>query len=108
VANLTGLVLANLVANAIEASPRGASINIEARKAETGVQFFVRDNGPGLPPNIQSDLFRPVRSAKRGGGGVGLAISLRLARHAGGNLELVRSDAAGTVFRLSVPAIERP
>jgi signal transduction histidine kinase len=107
VANLTGLVLANLVANAIEASPRGASINIEARKAETGVQFFVRDNGPGLPRNIQSDLFRPVRSAKRGGGGVGLAISLRLARHAGGNLELVRSDAAGTEFRLSVPAIGR-
>ena len=37
------------------------------------------------------------------GGGVGLAISLRLAKHAGGNLELVRSDAGGTEFRLSVP-----
>jgi signal transduction histidine kinase len=104
VANLAGLVLANLVTNAIEASPRGAAVTIEARRAENGVEFFVRDTGPGLPAAVQSELFRPVRSSKRGGGGVGLAISLRLAKHAGGTLELVRSDLNGTAFRLSVPA----
>jgi signal transduction histidine kinase len=105
VANLAGLVLANLVTNAIEASPRGGVVAIDARRNEGTVEFVVRDTGPGLPPNIRSELFRPVRSGKRGGGGVGLAISLRLAKHAGGNLELVRSDASGTEFRLSVPAI---
>jgi C4-dicarboxylate-specific signal transduction histidine kinase len=84
-------------------------VEIEARRAgEAGrVEFLVRDRGPGLPPAVQSQLFRPVRSDKRGGGGVGLAISLRLARHAGGNLELVRSDERGTEFRLSVPALVR-
>lgn len=107
VANLTGLVLANLVSNAIEASPRGAEVTIEARRADHGIEFFVRDTGPGLPRHVQSELFRPVRSSKRGGGGVGLAISLRLAKHAGGNLELVRSAAGGTEFRLSVPALVR-
>jgi signal transduction histidine kinase len=107
VANLTGLVLANLVMNAIEASPRGAEIAIEARRANEGVEFLVRDAGPGIPPDVRSELFRPVRSSKRGGGGVGLAISLRLARHAGGNLELVRSDGSGSEFRLSVPAMVR-
>jgi signal transduction histidine kinase len=107
VANLSGLVLANLVTNAIEASPHGAAVSIEARRAEAGAEFFVRDTGPGLPSNVQSELFRPVRSAKRGGGGVGLAISLRLAKHAGGNLELVRSDSCGTEFRLSVPVMVR-
>jgi signal transduction histidine kinase len=104
VANLAGLVLANLVTNAIEASPRGAAVTIEARRTADGVEFYVRDTGPGLPPAVQSGLFRPVRSSKRGGGGVGLAISLRLAKHAGGNLELVRSDPQGTAFRLVVPA----
>ena len=102
-ANLAGLVLANLVTNAIEASPSGAAVRIEARRREDRVDFLVRDTGPGLPPTVQSELFRPVRSSKRGGGGVGLAISLRLAKHAGGNLELVRSDARGTEFRLWVP-----
>lgn len=104
VANLAGLVLANLITNAIEASPRGGGVLIEARGEQEHVAFLVRDQGPGIPAEVQTDLFRPVRSSKRGGGGVGLAISLRLAKHAGGNLELVRSDARGTEFRLTVPA----
>ena len=109
VANLAGLVLANLVANAIEASPRGGMVQIEARRSSDrdGVDILVRDTGRGLPPHVQSELFRPVRSTKRGGGGVGLAISLRLAKHAGGTLELVRSDTRGTEFRLLVPAMVR-
>jgi signal transduction histidine kinase len=106
VANLTGLVLANLITNAIEASPRGATVFVEARNNGHSAEFMVRDTGSGLPPNVQSELFRPVRTTKRGGGGVGLAISLRLAKHAGGNLELVRSTGSGTEFRLSVPVIE--
>jgi signal transduction histidine kinase len=107
VANLTGLVLSNLLSNAIEASPPGASVSIEARRADGSVDFLVRDTGPGLPQHVQSELFRPVRSGKRGGGGVGLAISLRLAKHSGGNLELVRSGAGCTEFRMSVPVMFR-
>jgi signal transduction histidine kinase len=107
VANLAGLVLANLVSNAIEATPAGGRVTIAARRSEQGVEFAVADTGPGLPHHVQSELFRPVRSGKRGGGGVGLAISLRLAKHAGGNLELVGSDRSGTAFRLSVPAVVR-
>lgn len=102
-ANLAGLVLANLVANAIEAAPRGSVVEIDAQRAADRVEIFVRDGGPGLPAAVQAALFRPVRSAKRGGGGVGLAISHRLARHAAGELDLVASDERGTTFRLSVP-----
>lgn len=102
-ANLAGLVLANLVANAIEAGSAGATVTIEARRSAEGVEFRVRDSGPGLPEAVRSGLFRPVRSGKPGGGGVGLAISLRLAKHAGGDLQLVHSGQQGTEFRLIVP-----
>lgn len=102
-ANLVGLVIANLVANAIEAAPRGSQVTIEAQGADERAVFLIRDQGPGLPASIRTSLFRPVRSSKRGGGGVGLAISHRLARHMAGDLALVRSDAQGTTFRLSVP-----
>jgi signal transduction histidine kinase len=104
-ANLAGLVLANLVANAIEASPAATRIAIEAQSTNGRVDFMVRDSGPGLPDTVRAALFRPVRSGKRGGGGVGLAISYRLAKHAAGDLQLVRSDAQGTVFRLNVPSM---
>jgi signal transduction histidine kinase len=103
-ANLAGLVIANLVTNALEASAAGGEVMIEAVAEGPMVGFRIRDAGPGLPPAVRAGLFRPVRSAKRGGGGVGLAISHRLARHAGGSLELGHSGPGGTEFRLLVPA----
>jgi signal transduction histidine kinase len=103
-ASLAGLVVANLLTNAIQASPHGGTVRLEARKEGNQVEFSVSDAGTGLPPQVRAALFRPVRSTKAGGGGMGLAISQRLARHAGGELSLLRSDSRGTVFRLVVPA----
>lgn len=105
-ANLAGLVLANLLANAIEASPPGSTLRLDAQGTGRDVEFTVSDSGPGLPEIVQTSLFRPVSSTKPGGGGMGLAISARLARHAGGELTLVRTDSSGTVFRLRVPAAQ--
>ena len=107
VANLAGLVLANLLTNAIQATPRGGKVSLSAQVRGERVEFRIADSGAGLPAGVQAALFRPVQSQKPGGGGLGLAISHRLARHAGGELELVRSDSSGTVFRLSVPAFAR-
>lgn len=102
-ANLAGLVLANLLTNAIEAAHRGGEVRLETACADGMVEFIVSDTGPGLPASVRGSLFRPVMSTKAGGGGMGLAISHRLARHAGGDLELLHSDASGTAFRLRVP-----
>lgn len=103
-ATLSGLVLANLLTNAVEAAAPGGRVRLEARANDGTIEFLVSDSGAGLSEEIRVSLFRPVRSTKRGGGGVGLAISHRLARHAGGELTLVRTDATGTVFQLRVPA----
>ena len=102
-ANLAGLVLRNLVANAIEASGTGKSVTVSCVAGGAVVDFSVRDEGPGLTEAVRRSLFQPLASTKAGGGGIGLALSHQLARHAGGQLELVNSSSAGTVFRLSVP-----
>jgi signal transduction histidine kinase len=102
-ANLAGLVLANLVGNAIEASPPGASVTLTARELPGAIEFLVRDCGPGISGDRRAQLFQPVRSSKIGGGGIGLAISRQIARHAGGELDLAQSDNHGSVFRLRVP-----
>ncbi|MEY4939809.1 MAG: hypothetical protein RIQ93_1544 [Verrucomicrobiota bacterium] len=102
-ANLSRLVLANLLANAIEASPAGSTVTLKAGLADGAVEFLVRDEGAGVPHEIEAGLFRPLRSTKAGGGGIGLAISRQLARHAGGELDLARNGQQGSTFRLRVP-----
>lgn len=103
-ANLTGLVLANLVHNAIEASPAGARVEVGAAAGKDTVVFRVEDRGGGLRPEVRAALFEPVASSKPRGTGVGLAISRRLARHAGGDVSLERTGPDGTVFRVTVPS----
>lgn len=103
-ANLATLVLRNLVQNACEAvEPNGTVRLTGTRRSDGGVDFEVADSGRGLPATVRERLFQPCTSAKPGGSGVGLALSHRLAQQAGGRLELVRSDARGTSFRLVLP-----
>ncbi|WP_247891783.1 sensor histidine kinase, partial [Azospirillum argentinense] len=64
----------------------------------------VADDGPGLPPRARDNLFQPFAgSARAGGVGLGLAIAREVLRAHGGDLRLVESTAAGTVFALELP-----
>lgn len=100
-ANLAGLVLRNLLQNAIEAAPRGSVVTLSSRALANGaVEFSVADAGAGLAESVRVRLFQPCTSTKRGGSGLGLVLSQQLAQQAGGRLELVRSDSNGTCFRL--------
>lgn len=104
-ANLATLVLRNLLQNALEATPAGGVVRLGGGAAPGGgVLFTVEDSGPGLPPQVRERLFQPCASSKPGGSGLGLALSHQLAQQAGGRLELARSDARGTSFRLVIPA----
>jgi len=105
-ANLASLVLVNLLTNAIEASPAGGRIELDVDEHEGTVEFHVRDQGGGLSAAARATLFQPSTSQKKNGGGIGLAISHHLARHAGGQLELMESNLQGTIFRLRVPKLQ--
>ena len=72
------------------------------------VGIDIADEGPGLPQATQANLFRPfVVSARRGGNGLGLAISRDLMRAHGGDIRLVSTGPEGTVFRLTLLGPER-
>jgi signal transduction histidine kinase len=107
VASLGGLVLVNLLENAVQASSRGADVRITAAVIAKSLAMDVTDGGPGLAPAVLENLFRPVVSTKPGGGGIGLALSHELARLAGGSLELLTTSASGTTFRLTLPLGEK-
>jgi len=96
-------VLSNLARNAVEAGAQ--RLRFSAAGENRSIAIEVTDDGPGLPPKARENLFRPFfGSARPGGSGLGLAIARELARAHGGELTLVSSTGAGTVFRLTLPA----
>jgi signal transduction histidine kinase len=103
VAGLVRLLLANLVQNAVEASPTGGAVALRWSVEGERVVIDVRDQGTGVPSAVQARLFEPVRSTKEGGSGIGLAISRQLAMHLGAELCLASTGELGTVFRVVLP-----
>ena len=96
-------VFVNLVRNAVEAGAQRLRFSAEARAGTVAVE--IADDGPGLPPKARDNLFRPFfGTARPGGSGLGLAIARELARAHGGELTLLSSTGAGTVFRMTLPA----
>jgi signal transduction histidine kinase len=101
-ADLISLILENLVQNAIEATRAGKTVELKVTEAAGRIVFEVRDEGCGLPPGVKARLFTPCTSDKKGGGGIGLAISKQLAQSLGAQLELAASTESGCTFRLAV------
>jgi len=96
-------VLLNLARNAVEAGAR--QLRFAAVRENGVIAIDIADDGPGLPPKAQDNLFRPFfGSARPGGSGLGLAIARELTRAHGGELTLVSTTGSGTVFRLTLPA----
>jgi two-component system, NtrC family, sensor kinase len=96
-------ILLNLLKNAIEALASGNSVTIRTGRSERVAYIEVQDDGPGLDPEAESNLFRPFSTTKGpAGSGLGLAVSLRLARLLGGDLVHLPS-ARGAQWRLTLP-----
>ncbi|MBK3736673.1 HAMP domain-containing protein [Azospirillum brasilense] len=95
--------LVNLGRNAAQAGAGAVTVMVETRPGG-GLLLLVADDGPGLPPRARDNLFQPFAgSARAGGVGLGLAIAREVLRAHGGDLRLVESTAAGTVFALELP-----
>jgi len=103
-------VLGNLVRNArqaIVATGKPGEISIRATEDEEAWWIHVTDTGPGLPLKAQQHLFEAFHGGtRRGGSGLGLAIAAELVRGHGGQLELRRTNEAGTEFAICLPKTE--
>ncbi len=93
----------NLFRNAVEASPRGASVVVKVQcGGETGhAEIDVEDVGTGVPAGRVSELFEPFFTTKADGSGLGLALSRSIAQSHGGDLVYLRA-AERTHFVLTL------
>jgi signal transduction histidine kinase len=95
-------VFMNLGRNAFDAGAN--TVTIRARREDSRLTVEIHDNGPGVPPAVASQIFRPFTTGGRAGGaGLGLAISRDLVRAHGGDIVLAGTGPDGTTFRFSLP-----
>ena len=104
-------ILNNLVRNALQAIETRKMarnhVQIDAMRTGTATEITVRDNGPGIPPNIREHLFEAFQtSARQGGTGLGLAIAAELVKSHGGEISVVDTSSEGTVLKVVIP--DRP
>ena len=96
----------NIGRNAVQAldGQPDAAVALTATRSASDVAIDISDNGPGLPDAVRGKLFEPFsRQGRSDGTGLGLAIARELVRGHGGDVALVKSDAAGTTFRITLP-----
>ena len=104
--------LMNLVRNAVEHTADGDGIEVGCSIERSVATFFVRDSGPGVPPDEQRRIFERFergRSSRRRyeGSGLGLAIVRAIAEAHGGRVELDSRLGEGATFTIKVP-VEGP
>ena len=106
--------LVNLVANALDAMPRGGRLTLRvawsdaetlasARAGTRRVAVEVEDSGTGIEPADLDRIFNPFFSTKEGGTGLGLALTQKIVEDHGGSIDVRSGLGAGALFRIVLP-----
>ena len=96
----------NVVLNGIQAmGSNGGTLTISAHREGNVVTVDVRDEGPGIPIAVREKIFNLYFTTKKGGSGIGLAMTYRVMQLHNGSVEFESQDGVGTAFHLRLPAI---
>ncbi len=97
-------VIHNLARNAAQAMPNGGSFVISSRDEKDALVFEFKDNGMGIPKELQGRLFDPFTTAgKKEGTGLGLAIVKKIIDDHGGTIKVTSKPGDGTCFSIHLP-----
>ncbi len=98
--------LFNLLLNAIQAVNGAGEIRVVvSRKSAAEAVLDVCDNGPGVPPERRSEIFKPYFTTQKTGTGLGLAVVQQIVLAHGWDIECLPNEPQGALFRISHPKI---
>ncbi|GAB4130951.1 MAG: HAMP domain-containing sensor histidine kinase [Raineya sp.] len=104
---LMSQIFTNIILNAIQAVPndRKPEICVSLYALDKMAHIEIRDNGSGIPQEVQSKVFLPNFSTKFTGSGIGLALAKRGIEHAGGKIWFETKPDIGTCFFIELPLV---
>ena len=109
-ADLTKQALLNLFINAQQAMPNGGELMIRTSKADNNVRIDITDTGLGIDleklTNPQA-IFEAYHSSKKGGTGLGLAMTKRIIEQHNGSISILSEKGKGTSFTILLPALKQ-
>lgn len=96
-------VFINILKNAIEASPKGTEILVQARKLDQHILIRCIDQGNGIPAEILRCIGSPFFTTKSNGTGLGIMISQKIIQDHYGTIEFIGNHPKGTIVEIQLP-----
>jgi signal transduction histidine kinase len=104
--------LSSVLLNALEAAGPTGSVRVRTlvpARSRKRATVEIEDDGPGMTTAfIRSSLFRPFRSTKTGGVGLGLYTARQIVRFHGGSIRVSSVPGKGTIVRVTLPRVDEP
>lgn len=93
----------NLMINALQAMPDGGELMLIADRRDGQAVIDVIDTGRGIAPDTLDKIFTAYYTSKKGGTGLGLAMTRRIIKEHGGDLTVTSEVGTGSDFRMTLP-----
>ena len=95
--------LLNVVLNGVQAMPNGGELKVFAGRDGDAIEIRIQDQGQGVPPDIRDKIFNLYFTTKKGGSGIGLAMTYRVMQLHNGSIDFESRNGSGTTFYLRLP-----
>ena len=100
-------VVLNLIFNAVDAMPRGGTIEAGTRVEGKTARFWIADTGAGMPADVMARIFEPFYTTKgERGTGLGLSASHGIIENHSGDINVISEPGKGTRFEVILPVHE--
>jgi len=96
-------VFLNLIKNAVDAMPKGGTLEVKSTRTDSNVEISFADTGVGIPEEVLKKIYTPLYTTKAQGMGFGLAICKRLVEAHGGEISVETAVGKGTTFTITLP-----
>ena len=99
----TERVFVNIFENAIDAMPKGGELTITSAEVGETLEIKISDTGEGIHDEAMRNLWKPLKTTKSKGMGLGLAICKRIVEAHGGSIDVESTLGKGSTFTISLP-----